>query len=236
MDGLFLSSDRPFTSSDQQWYAAMQLRAWRKGRPYLAVSWLGAVTNAMEKVSAGRAILLSCLARGTTCRVFHPVCEDFAQSVDLQIYRGNKTLPLALGKINRILLNPDRIWLGIVYQYLGSKWHQQVDRKCSKASNENLPHQQLRVRASNYPYNPALHFFSLTSAKCHPISVVKKTMRRSEMLINNRWKHQLSCLDRSGSQVQLFTSPQGPPVIPIQQSSPGRPGKQVWLDRDMGNA
>ena len=34
---------------------------------YLAVSWLGAVTNAIEKVSTGRAMPLSCLASGRTC-------------------------------------------------------------------------------------------------------------------------------------------------------------------------
>ena len=33
---------------------------------YLAISWLGAVTNAIEKVSTGRAMLLSCLASGRT--------------------------------------------------------------------------------------------------------------------------------------------------------------------------
>jgi len=58
------------------------------------------------------------------------------------------------------------------------------------------------------------------------ISKVKKTMRRSEMLINNRCKHQLLCLDRSGSQVRLFTSPQGPLETPTLQSSPGTPGPQ----------
>ena len=34
---------------------------------YLAISWLGAVTNAIEKVSTGRAMPLSCLASGRTC-------------------------------------------------------------------------------------------------------------------------------------------------------------------------
>ena len=112
--------------------------------------------------------------------------------------------------------------------YLGSGWHQQVDRECSKASNKNLPHPML----GNIPTLFSLLFFFTKSTFLSTSGKDlqgKKTMLRSEMLINIRCKHQLLCLDRSGSQVRLFTSPQGPLETPTLQSSLGRPAKYLKI-------
>ena len=145
-----------------------------------------------------------------------------------QIYKGNKALQLAIGWITKIYPG----WLNAHWyqtalgnrMYLGSEWHQQVDRECSKASNKNLPHPML----GNIPTLFSLLFFFTKSTFLSTSGKDlqgKKTMLRSEMLINIRCKHQLLCLDRSGSQVRLFTSPQGPLETPTLQSSLGRPAK-----------
>ena len=157
---------------------------------------------------------------------FDPVLKDLHEKIgEWQIYRVNKALPFSN-------------WL----DHQDPGWLLKCSDQTALGNRSIVPWKQeastgrQRVQQSHQWKPPSSTAWQYLWAKpqCHQllprISKVKKTMRRSEMLINNRCKHQLLCLDRSGSQVRLFTSPQGPLVTPTLQSSPGTPAIELqWL-------
>ena len=157
---------------------------------------------------------------------FYPVPKDLHEKIgEWQIYRVNKALPFSN-------------WL----DHQDPGWLLKCSDQTALGNRSVVPWKQeastgrQRVQQSHQWKPPSSTAWQYLWAKpqCHQllprISKVKKTMRRSEMLINNRCKHQLLCLDRSGSQVRLFTSPQGPLETPTLQSSPGTPAIELqWL-------